>query len=114
MAMELIARCAEQGIPVLIVDTLRTLKEQEEFLKKGISWTMNSKHLTGNAIDIAPYEIYQLHGPDKLQWNAADPVWQKIGFIGKSLGLIWGGDWKQKDLGHFEMAVESSNSNPIT
>lgn len=114
VAMELIARCAEQGIPVMIVDTLRTQLEQEENLKKGVSWTLNSKHLTGNAIDLAPYDVYQLHGPDKLKWDSNDPVWQKIGTIGKSLGLIWGGDWKQKDMGHFEIAVISSNSNPIT
>lgn len=107
---ELLARLTEAGIMVLIVDTLRTTAEQEENIRKGVSWTKHSKHLpdkTGksNAIDLCPYEMWSLHGPDKLQWNAEDPVWQKIGVMGESLGLTWGGRWKQKDMGHFELKV---------
>jgi len=26
-----------------------------------------------------------------------------MGEIGKKYGLVWGGDWKEKDLPHFEM-----------
>lgn len=103
-AIELLARCCEQGIPVVIVDTLRTPEEHAVNLAKGVSWTTRSKHLTGDAIDIVPFEQYQAHGPDKLLWNANDPIWQRVGQIGESLGLIWGGRWKQKDMGHFELA----------
>jgi peptidoglycan L-alanyl-D-glutamate endopeptidase CwlK len=103
LAIELLARCIEAGIMVMIVDTLRTPAEQAENLRKGVSWTLKSRHLTGNAIDIAPYETYALHGPDKLQWDNDDAVWQRIGDIGESLGLTWGGRWKQHDMGHFEL-----------
>ena len=102
LAFELIARCAEAGIAVMIVDTLRTGAEQERNVALGVSWTRNSKHLTGDAIDVCPYETYLLHGGDKLQWNASDPVWRKVGEIGESIGLLWGGRWKVRDLGHFE------------
>jgi peptidoglycan L-alanyl-D-glutamate endopeptidase CwlK len=102
-AYELIARCAEEGMPVFIVDTLRTAAEHAENLKKGVSWTIHSKHLDGDAIDICPYHTYALHGPDKLQWDPEDPTWNRIGKIGESLGLRWGGRWKRKDLGHFEL-----------
>lgn len=103
--MELIARCVEQGIMVMIVDTLRTPAEQQANVAKGVSWTMNSKHLTGDAIDICPYEQYALRGSDKLEWDADDPVWQKIGPIGQALGLKWGVIKKgmRIDLGHFEL-----------
>lgn len=103
LAIELLARCVEAGIPVMIIDTLRTEQEQEQNIINGVSWTRHSKHLTGDAIDICPYEVYALHGPDKLQWRASDPVWQRIGQIGESLGLRWGGRWTQKDMGHFEI-----------
>lgn len=102
LAIELLARCVEAGIPVMIIETLRTQEEHEANLAKGVSWTKHSKHLDGLAIDICPYETFQLHGPDKLQWNTADPAWDEIGRIGESLGLRWGGRWKQKDMGHFE------------
>lgn len=108
LAFELIARCAEAHISLLIVDTLRTPAEQAGNLARGVSWTTHSLHLPqppdgkSLAIDVVPYHVYQLHGQDKLQWDAADPVWQRIGAIGKAIGLRWGGDWRQRDLGHFE------------
>lgn len=104
LAMQLIARCIEAGIMVMIVDTARTAEEQAANVAKGVSWTLKSKHLTGDAIDICPYSVYDLHGPDKLQWDGGDPVWRKIGAIGESLGLKWGviKNGVQVDPGHFE------------
>ena len=103
LAIELLARCTEANVPVMIIDTLRTQQEQEKNVAKGVSWTLRSKHLTGLAIDICPYEEFKLNGPDKLAWNPDNQVWEVIGAIGESLGLTWGGRWKQRDLGHFEL-----------
>ena len=102
LAIELLARLTEAGIPVLVVDTLRTPEEHAANLAKGVSWTARSKHLDGDAIDICPYAIFDVSGPDKLLWDAGHPVWTKIGAIGEALGLRWGGRWRQKDMGHFE------------
>lgn len=102
LAFELLARCVERGIAVMIVDTLRTRQEQEAYIARGVSWTLNSRHLTGDAIDICPYSQWQLHGDDKLQWDGRDPVWTTLGQIGEAVGMRWGGRWKQRDLGHFE------------
>jgi len=103
LAIELLARLTEAGIPVMIIDTLRTAEEHAENLKKGVSWVKRSKHMDGKAIDICPFHTYLLVGPDKLQWDGRDPVWEKIGVIGEKLGLTWGGRWRVKDLGHFEV-----------
>lgn len=102
-AVELLARCVEAGIVVVIVDTLRTPEEHAQNLANGTSWTQRSKHLDGDAIDVAPLESYLLHGPDKIKWDAGDPIWRRIGMIGESLGLRWGGRWTIPDLGHFEI-----------
>lgn len=103
LAMALLARLVEARIPVLIVDTLRTAEEQAGNLARGVSWVTHSKHQDGLAIDIVPYEIYTANpGGDKLLWNNSHPLWQEIGTIGKSLGLRWGGEWRVRDLGHFE------------
>lgn len=105
-AVELLARLTEAGIQVVIVDTLRTPAEHAVNLVNGTSKAKRSKHLDGLAIDVAPYEQWNLHGPDKLQWNTRDPVWQRIGEIGERLGLRWGGRWiDPHDPGHFEMAA---------
>jgi hypothetical protein len=107
---ELLARCTEAGIAVMIIDTLRTQAEQDAALAGGFSWTKHSKHQDGKAIDICPYAIFDLHGPDKLNWDTSDPIWLKLGQIGEGLGLKWGGRYGQvdpkkvgKDPGHFEM-----------
>lgn len=104
IAMELLARLAEAGLPVLIITTRRTAAQHALDLATGVSWTEHSKHLDGLAIDVCPYEHYELYGPDKLQWKSDDPVWQKVGAVGERLSLRWGGRWKQRDMGHFELA----------
>jgi len=109
IAIELIARLVEAGIPILVVDTLRTYAEHSINLVNGVSWTTHSKHLDGLAIDICPFDEYRLNGPDKLMWSSSDPIWQRIGKIGKAVDvrLIWGGDWDKKDMGHFELDVDA-------
>lgn len=101
--INLLARLDEAAIPCMIIQTLRTPSEQVVALATGHSWIQHSKHLDGNAIDICPYSEYKLHGDDKLDWNSDDPIWQRIGAIGESVGLKWGGRWKQRDVGHFEL-----------
>lgn len=107
LAFQLLARCVEAGIHVLIVDTLRTPEEHAANLAKGVSWTKRSKHLDGEAIDICPYETWNLRGPDKLAWKDG-PTWDRIGAIGEALGLRWGGRWKVRDLGHFEFVAPTA------
>lgn len=102
LVVELLAVATEHNIPLMIIETLRTEAQHQINLANGTSWTKHSKHIDGLAIDVCPYSMYDLHGPDKLAWDASDPVWQILGKIGKDLGLGWGGDWKQKDMGHFE------------
>ena len=119
-AFELLARLTERTVMVMIVDTLRTPAEHAANLANGTSKTPVSKHLPrilrhakfsnaddadkSDALDLCPYEIYALHGPDKLQWNSDDPAWRIIGEEAERLGLRWGGRWKvPHDPGHVEL-----------
>src|SRR5712691_7936230 len=114
---QVLARLVERQIAVLIVQTSRTADEQQANLINGTSHIRLSKHLPrklrglkfgvlndekSDAIDLCPYALYQLHGPDKLQWSAIDPAWRVIGDVGEMLGLRWGGRWASADLGHLE------------
>lgn len=98
LAEQLLANIKAAGIDILIVDTLRTAAQQADAISRGVSWTTHSKHLTGDAIDLAP--LYQ--GSNKVDWDASDPVWLKMGELGEDLGLTWGGRWPHRDMGHFE------------
>lgn len=122
-----LAKCVEAQIMVMVVETWRSQAAHEEDVKNGRSWVQTSKHQNmierqleageldlwneqvinwrfpaSLAIDIAPYEVYQLNGPDKLEWDADDPAWALIGMLGESIGLKWGGRWPVKDMAHFE------------
>lgn len=61
------------------------------------TWTLESKHLLGKAIDIAPTK----DGKTAF-WNAPDEVWDRMAEIGESFGMAAGRRWKTKDSPHFE------------
>lgn len=103
LAVEFLARLVEAKIPVLIVDTLRTQEEHRANLKAGRSWVKHSKHLDGDAMDICPFEEYALNGRNKVTWNTALPVWNRIAEIAEACGLVSGHRWKVKDSGHVEL-----------
>lgn len=104
-----------RGVLVKWTSILRTHEEQAENILKGVSWTTHSRHLPdadgkSNAIDICPIDRYALsskHGEVcrdyAVNWDASHPVWELLGTIGESCGLKWGGRWKEKDMGHFEI-----------
>lgn len=89
-------------IPFIVTEGLRTWKRQAELVKAGASRTMDSLHLTGDAVDVAA-----LVG-GKVRWSW--PLYEKIAKVmkaaGKELGfaITWGGDWKKFPDGcHFEI-----------
>lgn len=129
---ELLARLVERGVAVMIVDTLRTPEEQAANVARGVSATLRSKHLPRrlreplpefdpanldkcDAIDLAPYEVYQLHSGDKLNWNVSDPAFQLIGAEAEKLDLRWGGRWMSpKDPGHVELILTPRDRALVT
>jgi hypothetical protein len=68
-------------------------------LNKKITWTLESNHEYGTAFDVVPLK------DGRAWWSAPIEVWTKIGEIGESVGLKWGGRWegKKQDLPHFEL-----------
>lgn len=85
---ELIKRANAQGIPAFITETTRTLEEQKENVRKGFSRTLKSKHLTGEAADIA----FQVAG--KLSYDAK--LYERLYLIAKDLPFVI---WPHRDLG---------------
>jgi hypothetical protein len=121
LAVEFLARCVEAKIPVLITCTGRTSEEQAAAITGGFSRVVRSTHQDGDALDIAPFDQYLLHGPDKLQYDATDPVWKTVGQIAQDLGLRWGGTFTPLnragigwDPGHVEYPLPLGVSQPDT
>nr|WP_082063464.1 peptidoglycan-binding protein [Anoxybacillus sp. B7M1] len=80
--------CIANNIDILIHETIRTEEQQRENVKKGVSKTMHSYHLVGQALDFVPV----VNG--KADWNGYDrQEIQKAIAKAKELGFTWGADW---------------------
>jgi len=89
-----------------VLEGMRTLARQKQLVASGASKTMNSRHLTGHAIDVAPLEN------GKVSW--AWPLYHRLAPVIKEaaeelgVDLEWGGDWKTfKDGPHWQLSWQS-------
>jgi len=101
---------ARLAAPFIIVEGLRTRERQAKLVAIGASRTMNSRHLTGHAIDLA----YWLDDDDgtpeagevRWDWPLAHRIAaaMKNAAAAEGVALVWGGDWASfPDGPHFEL-----------
>ena len=86
-----------------VLEGLRTVARQKKLVASGASTTMNSRHLTGHAVDIAPW----LDGTVRWDWPLFYPLADAMKQAAEELDvtLEWGGDWKTfKDGPHFQLS----------
>jgi len=86
----------------LVLEGLRTVERQKTLVDKGASTTMNSRHITGHAVDVAPY-------PLSWDWEYFYPIADAMKLAAERLGtpLTWGGDWTSfRDGPHHELPWE--------
>lgn len=80
----------ENDIDILIYETIRIEAQQKENVRKGVSQTIKSYHLVGQALDFVPVD------GARTDWNGyMKPDIQKAVKEAKRLGFEWGGDWKK-------------------
>lgn len=113
LARQLIEQAKKEGIQLIIASGYRSNEEQEKLYQQGRTTKGpvvthakpgQSKHNSGMAFDVAP-----LDKNGKPHWPNDDALWEKIGRIGESLGLKWGGRWAGfRDRPHFELAAMQS------
>lgn len=102
-----LVRIVERAIEITkqdftVVDGLRSLERQRELVKSGASKTMNSRHLTGHAVDLAPY----VKGGISWDWKYFYPIADAMKAAAKELNIPveWGGDWTSfKDGPHWQL-----------
>lgn len=83
-----------------VIEGIRSLDRQKQLLKDGKSTTLNSRHITGHAVDMVPYpvdwkDLKRFEKMAKAMKKAAEEL---------DIPIIWGGDWKSfYDAPHFEL-----------
>lgn len=89
-------------VPFVITEGLRSPERQRALVKAGASRTLNSRHITGHAVDVAAL----VDGQVRWDW----PLYPRIAGAMKAAAaelktpIIWGGDWTSlRDGPHFEL-----------
>lgn len=82
----------------VVLEGLRTAERQQQLLWAGASKTLNSRHLTGHAVDIAPFLDTDGNGTKEVSWHWPHhhqlAPYIKRAAAELSIPIEWGGDWK--------------------
>lgn len=123
---QLKALCQQNGITIGISECVRTVAEQDALYAKGRTTggsivtncrgtSYSSMHQWGVAFDF--YIIVDVDGDGKTSddaFNNATGLFDKVGKLGQSIGLEWGGSWKSiKDKPHFQLPDWGSTATKL-
>jgi peptidoglycan LD-endopeptidase CwlK len=92
----------DSPLDFVVIEGLRTQDRQRQLVASGASRTMNSRHITGHAVDLMPIGP---NGP-AFDWPLYDQLGPAVKLAADKLGIAldWGGDWKSfRDGPHFEL-----------
>jgi peptidoglycan L-alanyl-D-glutamate endopeptidase CwlK len=86
----------------MVLEGVRTLDRQRQMVAQGRSRTLNSRHLTGHTVDLAPVE----NGSPVWDWPAYDLLAETVKEAARDVGvpIEWGGDWTSfRDGPHWQL-----------
>lgn len=90
------------GIDFIVTEGLRSVTRQAQLVQAGASRTMKSRHLIGEAVDLAAV----VGGEVRWDWSLYAILAEDMKAAANELGhvITWGGDWTSfKDGPHFQI-----------
>lgn len=85
-----------------VTEGLRTIEKQREYVAKGASKTMKSRHLTGHAVDLVAYIGADVRWDWPLYGKIADAMKRAANSL--NVPIVAGAEWvKFPDGPHFEL-----------
>lgn len=95
-----LVRVVEQAIQITPVDFgvtqgLRTIEQQLQYFASGASSTMDSRHLTGHAVDVVAYIGREVRWDFGLYYQIAEAFRQAARI--QAVPIRWGGCWMRID-----------------
>jgi peptidoglycan LD-endopeptidase CwlK len=97
--VRVVTRAAElTDVSFMVAEGLRTRERQAQLLRERKTTTMNSRHLTGHAVDLVPLADTDGDGDIEISWRWHDyfrlaPV-IKASAIELGIRLEWGGEFR--------------------
>ena len=100
----------EAPFAFVVTEGRRTIERQRELVRVGASNILNSRHLTGHAVDLVPFVDIDKDGKVEVEEMYAWPLYHKLAPAIKAaadkegVAIIWGGSWRSfKDGPHWEL-----------
>lgn len=89
-------------IDFMVIEGVRSMQRQAALVASGASKTMNSRHITGHAVDIVPF----VDGEIRWDWPLYDKLAEYIKQAARDcdVNIEWGGDWKWRDGPHWQLS----------
>lgn len=108
MLASMLHKADHPAVRVVVTDGVRTLEEQEEMVKRGASFTLDSYHRRGTAVDVAFIMGGKAIWDMKFFARFKDYMVKAMVHLGLSADdLTWGGDWTRlRDGPHFQLELE--------
>lgn len=86
----------------VVTEGLRSRERQRHLVRSGASKTMNSRHLTGHAVDLVAWKAGTISYAMKDMRLLSVAMKQAAADLG--VKMVWGGDWKSfVDTPHYEL-----------
>ncbi|MDZ4737682.1 MAG: M15 family metallopeptidase [Rhodospirillaceae bacterium] len=93
---------ALSDVDFTVLEGMRSVTRQKALVAAGASRTMNSRHLTGHAVDLGAHVDGELRWDWPLYHRIADAM--KCAAEELGVQIEWGGDWHSfKDGPHFQL-----------
>ena len=100
----------EAPFAFIVTEGLRTIQRQRELVRVGASKTLNSRHLTGHAVDLVPSVDIDKDGKVEVEEMYSWPLYHRLApsikaaATKENVAIVWGGDWRSfKDGPHWEL-----------
>ena len=90
-----VQNAAAGGAVFRVTEGLRTPERQRQLVAEGKSQTLNSRHLTGHAVDVVPLDSA---GDVSWEWGLYFPLADafRAAAIAEGVPMVWGGAWGQE------------------
>jgi peptidoglycan L-alanyl-D-glutamate endopeptidase CwlK len=85
-----------------VIEGIRSIERQRQLLAQGHTRTLNSRHITGHAIDVVPWPV------DWDDWDKFDALGTAFARAARELDIpvVWGAAW-HKPLAEFKTGKEA-------
>ena len=90
-------------VDFVVIEGLRSIARQQELVRQGASQTMNSKHITGDAVDLAAWNG-TIRWEMPFYFKIAEAVKQAA--IENNVAIRWGGAWSVNDIRTYSETME--------